>query len=217
MKDELNANITFGPATIKSEVRIAEVAEREQHDNKLIDQLGLKGQKIKKTVEPKYPKIEQKALEDLFGVTDFNKQHKTRRTKIWNKVHIFAILYVLALCMVAALLQAPIVLSYLLGFPIVYLIGMFVIDEIERKILFPSVQYELVTETEVDIPYGAKLKIAEAMTSSVKFDCIYLVYPSFKPADPVIVGKINNQKYLIYAWNIDKDKQFVLNRKTNVG
>lgn len=56
-----------------------------------------------------------------------------------------------------------------------------------------------------DIPYGALLKLKE-VTGKVTFDNIYVIRPAkARLSDPALVGEIRNKKYLIYAWDMDKD------------
>lgn len=77
---------------------------------------------------------------------------------------------------------------------------------------------ENLKETSVKIPYGAKLKLREAMETNI-FENFKIVYPtsfiehtektfifSRRPLDPAIIGiSSDNRQYMIVYWDVEKD------------
>lgn len=179
--------------------------EREIHEQELNNELGLYGQIVKKKIEiivTNYKQVGREDLHDLFGLTNINKRIKRNYLlKCWSLFILFVppstflfmgmtnfdmSVHSITVCIIGGL--------FLGG----TLFGNLIMHSTGAKQFI--IKYINLSEYEGFIPYGAKLKLKEAIDARI-FDEFYIAKPSLHLPDPAIIGRKFDKEYLISCWD----------------
>ena len=157
-------------------------------------------------------KVSEKDLEDLLGVTSHNAKIDRIDFIAGTITTIFFVLQAAFYTVMSVTHKEP---MWILGiFGLIFLTGgvhflsSYILEKVQKLPYTERVHlhYSNLKETQVELPYGALLKIKE-VTDKNLFESIRVCYPEkiHKVLDPAIVGVIEEDLYLIYAWDMNKD------------
>lgn len=176
----------------------------------------IKTKEIQKVIDGEVcRKINNKDLEDLFGITEHNKRyHRSMLISGLITGTIIASVFVITIIMAclaktkdtSLLWSMPNVFWVFAGPALYFLLNLFIAKKMKITINEElNLRWTDIVQSDIEIPYGALLKIKELQEK--KLCTSYRVYTPgiHQLSDPAIVGVIGDDLYLIYAWDMDKD------------